>query len=474
MSEIPGNGDAQVKISCPSCEAKYSIADEKVQNRLAKIRCRKCGTSIVIDGNVSPPSVYAGEAGDTAAGDSGAEVPAANEAASAAAVFTVDYGEGDQRQQTLPEVVAAYNAGQITAQTYVWAEGFPDWKALGDVSEIVAALHAGAAARPVDSSVAAAQSTAPDESPWAASAAKAAAPKAAAADLFGNYDRAGSEQDVSTSAVAGGGAVANPFARPAASSPAGTGARNESSVLFSLSALTSASGGSRPSVPAPSAPSAGGGGSTSDDSGLIDLKALTAAAEAQARPAAASPFAPMGVAPLAAPAPLGVPSPLGAPMTAVAAEAAMPAQKSNAGLFIIGGFILVGMLGGGAVFAMMSKGDPTPPAVASVAAPVAAAPAPTPTMTSAPLPTSDAKAPSTGTETEPAPSATATAKKPTTSTSTVKKPTTTSSTTSSSSSTSSSTKPASGSTTSAPPKANKCGCKSGDLMCEIACSSKKK
>src|SRR5687767_1259289 len=35
-----------VKISCPACAAKYSIADEKVQDKLAKIRCRKCGTTI--------------------------------------------------------------------------------------------------------------------------------------------------------------------------------------------------------------------------------------------------------------------------------------------------------------------------------------------------------------------------------------------------------------------------------------------
>ncbi|MCC6899815.1 MAG: zinc-ribbon domain-containing protein, partial [Polyangiaceae bacterium] len=30
-----------MKISCPACAAKYSIADEKVQDKLAKIRCRK-------------------------------------------------------------------------------------------------------------------------------------------------------------------------------------------------------------------------------------------------------------------------------------------------------------------------------------------------------------------------------------------------------------------------------------------------
>ena len=53
-----------MKISCPACQAKYSIADEKVTDRLAKIRCRKCGATIVIDGKTTPANVYtaAGEA----------------------------------------------------------------------------------------------------------------------------------------------------------------------------------------------------------------------------------------------------------------------------------------------------------------------------------------------------------------------------------------------------------------------------
>ena len=77
MSAFPEpTGASIVKISCPSCSAKYSIADEKVQSRLAKIRCRKCGTSIIIDGNVDPPQVSAGDAGAAAAGEAPAEADA--------------------------------------------------------------------------------------------------------------------------------------------------------------------------------------------------------------------------------------------------------------------------------------------------------------------------------------------------------------------------------------------------------------
>ena len=108
-----------MKISCPSCEAKYSIGDEKVQNRLAKIRCRKCGVDIVIDGRVEPPSITLG-------GTEGADAPVSSTAGTPAGgspEFTVDFAENDQRTLTLADIVAAYNAGYVTADTYVWSEG---------------------------------------------------------------------------------------------------------------------------------------------------------------------------------------------------------------------------------------------------------------------------------------------------------------------------------------------------------------
>ena len=121
-----------MKISCPSCSAKYSISDEKVVSRLAKIRCRKCGATIVIDGKVDPPQVTTSAGGDATEAHEHAEA--------AGSEYSVDLGEGDQRTMPLADVVAAYNAGQITGETYVWSDGFADWKALSDVPDIVDAL----------------------------------------------------------------------------------------------------------------------------------------------------------------------------------------------------------------------------------------------------------------------------------------------------------------------------------------------
>lgn len=457
-----------MKISCPSCSAKYSIADEKVQNRLAKIRCRKCGTSIVIDGNVSPAAVFAGEpeadGARPAAGLAGAAQPAA---AASSTVFTVDFGENDQRQMTVSEVVAAYNAGQVTGETYLWADGFADWTPLAQIEEVVAALNAAAG---IDETSAAGASTAPSETPWADSAATraqatpAAAPVAArGADLFGGIDSAGVDE-VATSASTGSSGLGAPGAGFGAAAPAaGTGARNESSVLFSLSALTAAAGNSRPNNLAPVVPTQ----HVTEDSGLIDLKALTAAAEHRPAPVAPVAPAPLG---LGGGLPLGG-APLGAPYGGLSTPSLPPQRaKSNTALYI-GIFAVVAVLGSVLIFRLTEKEAAPPPPPVPSSTPIAApAPLPPPLPTAAPLPTAEAKAPATGdAESEAAPTKTTT---PAKSTSTAKKSTSSSSSGTSSSSSSSS----SSGSTAAPAKKKAsgggCGCAANDLMCNMRCSSK--
>jgi predicted Zn finger-like uncharacterized protein len=434
-----------VKISCPTCSAKYSIADEKVVSRLAKIRCRKCGSTIVIDGKVNPPSVTA-----TSGGDAGE----AHEAAEAAgAEFSVDFGEGDQRTMPLADIVSAYNAGQITGETYVWADGFPDWKPLSDVEEIVEALHAAASGAATGSKPQA------SSSPWDAKPAPSPAPERAAArpargatsDLFGRIERAGSEDEVATSApdASGGGG-------------SGTGARNESSVLFSLSALTSAS---KPSQTGSRSSASGlnlGGATTAsrEDSGLIDLKALTAAAvktEAAAAAVgggfAAPAMAPLAASPLGVAAPLGLGSPIGAGLGADMAPA-----KSKTGLFIAIGIVVAAVI---VALALILRPTP-PPVVVAPPAPPPPAPAPTPT----PTPTLAAAPPPTG-----APSAEEPYKKmPTTgvvhrSCGAIKS--------SCGSGETKTSAPAGGDTPPPPPKkSNNCGCSPSDLNCNMRCRAK--
>jgi predicted Zn finger-like uncharacterized protein len=458
-----------VKISCPACAAKYSIADEKVHDRLAKIRCRKCGTTIVIDGKTSPPHVYAAEAGTI---ETSPAAPA-HDGGGGGGEYSVDFGDNDQRTMQLSEIVAAYNSGQVTAETFVWAEGMGDWQPLGEVPQIVEALHS-AASRP--SSAGARQSARPSSPPWDAprqsdaSVARAAARTggrgAPGGDLFGSFESAGSEEDVTTSA---------PETAAHQASAGATGARNESSVLFSLSALTAAA------KPAPAAAASAGAASSlsssltssltasrpaaaardDDDSGLIDLKALTAAA---AKSEHENPAPMLGAPPLGV-APLGL-APLGGYGSGVAAQESplmMPQQKNRTGLFIGAGIAIAAVV---IAVAFIMRPTPPPPEASPAAMVTTPPPPPAPTPTPTPEASSPtATPPSTGTaeadKEKPKVAAKGGSYRPR---GTGKKPE------------KSVDAPASkggGGDAPAPKKtASKCGCASGDLMCHMKCASK--
>jgi predicted Zn finger-like uncharacterized protein len=318
-----------VKIPCPACAAKYSVADDKIQSRLAKIRCRKCGVTIVIDGTVDPINVYVGEGGQKSAAASlpGPSNPARAEgslgfeAAPESGApdstgpgpneYAVDIADNDQRNMSLDRIVAAYNSGLITAETYIWREGMPDWQMLADVSEVYSALHAAARASGL---------------PGGGSFGRQSP------DLFGGglhgSDLGGQDQQM----------------------VAGTGARNESSVLFSLSALTSGtvagpSGGDR-KPPARN---------RAEDSGLIDLQALTAAAESPAPYVNPGPGASFG-GPALISAPLG--GVTSSTMNGAFSGYSKPSSSKTG--FIIGGAILLAA-GVGAVAFMMQSGESSTP-----------------------------------------------------------------------------------------------------------------
>jgi predicted Zn finger-like uncharacterized protein len=429
-----------VKVSCPSCAAKYSIADEKVRNRLAKIRCRKCETTIVIDGKTDPPTI---QAADSAVGRSDE--------------YTVDISDNDQRQMTVGQLVAAYNDGLVNAETFVWKDGMADWEQLANVPELNEALHRAAAE--AAASVAPAVSVPPSAAFSGTSAAAAthdlfggassglstnvprAATRGGGADLFGGIDRAGAETDLATSAH-----------DPLPVQPA-TGARNESSVLFSLSSLT----GSEKAKAAPMHRDTG------DDSGLIDLGALAARSDAGASDVvAASPLGMAGVSPLGAPLIGGSTAPLGVDGMPVRAPAA-----GRSGLYIGGGIAFAALVAGAVI--LLKEPPPPAPGIIAIATAIPTAPAEVadPDQNKA-EPEEEAK--SDGKEDEgdnkegtakpsaprkytpkPAPRAAPKAAESKTETKTEAK----------------TEKPAPA------PKKSNCNCKPGDLMCAMKCSAKK-
>jgi predicted Zn finger-like uncharacterized protein len=242
-----------MKITCQSCQAKYTIADEKVLGKIVKIRCKKCSSTIVVNGSdtSSAPSYGAAEGADGGGQDDS---------------WTVNVGDGDQRTMTDGEIVAAFQAGVIGNETFCWKDGMGDWLPL---REIDALYDACSATRAIPSSgtgdsggsrvpAPAVEYAAANNGSANGGMARRAGGRGQGADLFQGAAQAGGEEEVMTSAPAGG------AASQAYDEQKPTGARNENSVLFSLSALTSKGTDRPPPVPGVEA------------SGLIDIRQLSA------------------------------------------------------------------------------------------------------------------------------------------------------------------------------------------------------
>jgi predicted Zn finger-like uncharacterized protein len=436
-----------MKIICQTCQSKYTVSDEKVQGKTVKIKCRKCGATIMV--NSSGASQQNG--GVTEAESFSGAVPTAD---GGAGTYTVNVADGDQRTMTLAEVVDAYNESVINAETYIWADGQSDWLPLGQIDAIVNALHQGAAAAPEPSAPVAmpAPMAAPSlgsHLPDPASSPGASAPRAArrevgrgGRDLFGAggfgqtaqaYGGTPTADDVATSAPLFSAGMNAPQ-----TSGAPVGQRDENSVLFSLSALTAKAGAATAPVSQTTA--------TKDDSGLIDLRALSAGA---------SPPTTSGLVPdNAALFPLGVPAapPVASPILGLPSEAP---PKNRTPIFI-GLGLMVALVAVFGTFMVMKGGEEpvAPPVAVTTAAPTPPPVEPTPTAEASAAPTASATASATAT-------AVAAAPRPRGQGGGVKAPP------------KETAKSGTGSTPpKTPPKSGGCNCPPGDLMCAMKCSTK--
>jgi predicted Zn finger-like uncharacterized protein len=242
-----------MKISCQSCQSKYTIADDKVAGKVVKIRCKKCGATIVVNGS--------GDAAALADAVSYAPGPHAGGADASADAWTVNVADGDQRTMTEQDIVEAFQANVVTEETFCWRDGMDDWLPLAEISQLSEAVGAARAAMAAPAGMAAA-SNGSGAAQAAAQAARRAGGRAGGGDLFGGAAQAGGEDEVMTSAPVGM-PERHPGPPPDASKM--TGERNENSVLFSLSALTSkGTGPTKPTTPGAEA------------SGLIDIRQLSA------------------------------------------------------------------------------------------------------------------------------------------------------------------------------------------------------
>jgi predicted Zn finger-like uncharacterized protein len=259
-----------MKITCQSCQSKYTIADDKVLGKVVKIRCKKCAATIFVNGSDGSTSVGS---------DTDNEPLSRYRTENVSGGWMVNIADGEQKTMTDEQVVIAFQAGTLSAETFLWKDGMPDWVPLREVGELFrscTASTATAAPKRAPSPQALGEPGAPlvqsssqdGGAPTGsngssmgfpqAAAARRAGGRAAGVDLFGGVAQAGGEADVVTSAPA-----KIPQAHEAPHKA--TGARNESSVLFSLSAMTSKSSSEPP-------PRQHG----DEASGLIDIRQLSA------------------------------------------------------------------------------------------------------------------------------------------------------------------------------------------------------
>lgn len=246
-----------MKITCDSCGAKYTIADDKVRGRKVKIRCKGCASPIVVDGQQDasakePPSVSEEQEELSTAGPS--LTPAGE------LEWLVNLSETEQISLSTERLVEGWKAGRIGTDAFVWRDGMPDWVPILECTEIAPLLPSRLAEtipqgpEASASAVASPQTASPDLQP--SGAAVRAAPNAArvtgsraqkASDLFAAVDSAGAEdEEVATSAPV------LPLAVAGRVEEKPTGARNENSVLFSLDAMKA--GFSAPAPPARTKP----------------------------------------------------------------------------------------------------------------------------------------------------------------------------------------------------------------------------
>ena len=347
-----------MKIACEACGAKYTIADDKVRGRKVKIRCKGCGTPIVVDGQSGAgPSI------------SDAETDATLEPAEAPVIWSVNLSDTDSRTMSAEEIIEGYASGLVTSDAFVWKDGMADWIPLLD-SELAPLLGKAPAPAP---GKAASATGARGISAFGSAQPQVSRPAATRSDntqdLFGSLDSAGADEGVATSA---------PVVPQAGTSSYDdgklTGARNENSVLFSLDALKagfSPSASPNAAKSSPKAPAKGGPGaarptqpSNPDDpfgmgagNGLMGTGGVLFGADNQAL--------------LTAPAP---PPPPPAPTPAQIAAGIVPAAApaNNKLVYIVGGV-------GGAVILLLlilllgRKHEDTVPTADSSAVPSASA-----------------------------------------------------------------------------------------------------
>ncbi|MEZ4366999.1 MAG: zinc-ribbon domain-containing protein [Kofleriaceae bacterium] len=250
-----------MKIVCDACGAKYSIADDKVQGKVFKIRCKKCSNIIVVRGTAGAaaaeePAAAGYDQKETRVRlQPGLRRPGNAAAAALAATDAVWHVWSSTRSRrgpitARPRSASAFAAGQLDSRATCGVRASPTGKPMGALEEFAGAVAgaAGDVGGGGGGSVRALAGMFGGDMGGDAGGTS----RSDAADLFGSSGMGAQAPDD------GGGELfgSRSEPEPEAGAPIGgsrlRGERNENSVLFSLNNLAQlASDAPRADRPAP-------------------------------------------------------------------------------------------------------------------------------------------------------------------------------------------------------------------------------
>ncbi|HEY6879147.1 MAG TPA: GYF domain-containing protein, partial [Polyangiales bacterium] len=179
-----------MKFLCGNCKAKYQIADEKVTGRTLRMKCRRCGHDILIDGHTMPQSsapssvpapaprrggstvsvVPGSRGGGSGAGQSPTRAANALPRPTAArskppSGLSAEFRRHVAAPPEVPQRSAPYDlwhvaiqdvpvgpmtrdelsrkieAGAVTPESLCWREGMDDWRPVGELAELASLLR---------------------------------------------------------------------------------------------------------------------------------------------------------------------------------------------------------------------------------------------------------------------------------------------------------------------------------------------
>lgn len=276
-----------MKVSCQACGAHYNLPDDKVRGRKAKVRCKKCGANIVVDGTAIEGGALAAGFDEEDEATRVMDMPVSQPSST----WTVNLSDEDQREMTTAEIVAGWVAGTVTDDAYVWRDGMDEWL------PILSSPDLGDAIRKADPNWASRTSAATSvEAPAAkepsAPVAEPPKPPAANVDVSPAAPKVAEKSAPKAAAAPKSSPTASTFGAKTASTALGGGAAKRPSVTAGLfgplpdnkgKAVTGKQAArSMPAAPDPFAGAKiGSGAKTAENSVMFSLDALKAAAAAE-------------------------------------------------------------------------------------------------------------------------------------------------------------------------------------------------